>query len=52
MGETPMKDKKKKSKDKSIGELQVFYHNFIMFFGESHTLGQKILNKYLIIFLF
>ena len=32
MGETPVKEKKKKSKDKSIGELQVLSHYFYMFF--------------------
>lgn len=32
MGETPMKEKKKKSKDKSIGEVQVLSRYFYMFF--------------------
>jgi len=38
MGETPMKEKKKKSK--SIGELQVLSHYFYIFLGgkESFTL--------------
>lgn len=38
MGETPMKEKKKKSKDKSIGELQVLSHYFYIFWGGERKL--------------
>ena len=41
MGETPMKDKKKKSKDKSIGELQVFLSQFYYVFWRKSYVRSK-----------